>query len=549
MRLLTFIEKESHQSYRQIVVIAVVSGIANGLLLSIVNHAAARVAKGEDLTELFLLYMIAFVLFLYGQWYSFTQAVVVIEDAMFNIRIRLTHKIRQVELSFIESTASHDLYSRLTQNNAIMSQAIPQITSAVQVGMLLVFSLLYLGYLSPISFVIAALAIVVGISLFISESKTIKADLLQVKHKEAGYFTLITHLIDGFKEIRLSQAKNDAILSHISQASKEAQHIRVEAGRQEVKMWGFGRIFIYTLMPVLIFIIPSFIHENPSDIYKITATLLFMAGPINLLANALPMFNRVDLAIHDLTQLETEMDAAIAPESTAIQNSCFDFDDLHLTDISFSYPSKNDDLVFSVGPFEGTLHRGELLFIIGGNGSGKSTFLKLLTGLYYPSTGAIHVGTALVKHGNYQAYRELFTTVYTDFHLFDKIYGVNNLQAEDVTYWLEKMHLQHKVKYQDGGFTSTSLSTGQRKRLALIAALLEDKPILILDEFAADQDPSFRKYFYEVLLLELKALGKTIIAVTHDDHYFHVADRVLKMDEGKLLPYDTLHDFHPPVTP
>jgi putative ATP-binding cassette transporter len=549
MRLLSFIEKESHQSYRQIVVLAVVSGIANGLLLSIVNHTATRVAKGEDLTELFLLYLITFVLFLYTQWFSFTQAVVAIEDAMFNIRIRLTHKIRQVELSFIENTASHDLYARLTQNNGVMSQAIPQITSAVQVGMLLVFSLLYLGYLSPVSFVVAALFVVAGISLFISEFKAIKENLVQVKNKEASYFALITHLIDGFKEIRLSQAKNDAILNHINQASREAQHIMVEAGRQEVKMWGFGRISIYTLMPVVIFIIPSFIHENAADIYKITATLLFMASPINALANALPLFNRVDLAIHDLTQLEAEMDGAIAPESNAVQHACFDFDDILLNDISFNYPNKGDDVAFSVGPFKDRLRRGELLFIIGGNGSGKSTFLKLLTGLYYPSAGTIHVGTELVKHGNYQAYRELFTTVYTDFHLFDKIYGVNDLQPSDVAYWLEKMHLQHKVKYQDGGFTSTSLSTGQRKRLALIAALLEDKPVLILDEFAADQDPGFRKYFYEILLMELKAMGKTIIAVTHDDHYFHVADRVLKMDEGKLLPYDAPHNARPSANP
>jgi putative ATP-binding cassette transporter len=255
------------------------------------------------------------------------------------------------------------------------------------------------------------------------------------------------------------------------------------------------------------------------------------------------------LALHALTHLEAELDTAIAPDSDASHSGSFDFDDIVLDGISFSYPSKNNDGVFSVGPFKDTLRKGELLFIIGGNGSGKSTFLKLLTGLYYPSAGGIHVGTKQVDHTNYQAYRELFTTVYTDFHLFDKIYGVADLQQADVEYWLEKMHLQHKVSYQDGGFTSTSLSTGQRKRLALIAALLENKPVLVLDEFAADQDPGFRKYFYEILLMELKATGKTIIAVTHDDHYFHVADRVLKMDEGLMSPYDKPHNVHPSANP
>ncbi len=534
MKLLTFIEKESRESYHQIIMMATVSGIANGLLLSIVNHAAAKVAKGEDLTQFFLLYMFAFVLFLYGQWFSFAQAVVAIEDAIYNIRIRLTNKIRQVELPFIESIGSHNLYSRLTQNNAIMSQAIPQITSAVQVGILLIFSLLYLGYISPVSFVISILAVAASIALFLSESKAVKDELQVVINKEAGYFGLITHLIEGFKEIRLSQAKNDAILKHITSASQETKDIRIEVGRQEVRMWGFGRIFIYALMPVLIFIIPSFYYENATDIFKISATLLFMAGPINILVNALPMFNRVHLAINDLTLLEEEMDAAIPHEPSDSRQTSFDFHEIALNDIFFTYPGKNNEATFSAGPFRETVYKGELLFIIGGNGSGKSTFLKLLTGLYYPTEGHIQVGADFVKHDNYQAYRELFTTVFTDFHLFDKIYGIKDLDKSDVDHWLEKMHMQHKVNYQNGGFTSTSLSTGQRKRLALIAAILERKPILILDEFAADQDPGFRKYFYETILMELKAMGMTVIAVTHDDHYFHVADRVLKMDEGKL---------------
>ncbi|SJM91307.1 Cyclic peptide transporter [Crenothrix polyspora] len=538
MRLLTFIAKESRESYHRIILMATVSGLANGLLLAIVNHAAAKVAKGEDLTQFFLLYMIAFVLFLYGQWFSFAQAVVAIEDAIYNIRIRLTNKIRRVELPFIESIGSHSLYSRLTQNNAIMSQAIPQITSAVQVGILLVFSLLYLGYISPVSFVISILAVTGSIALFLSESRAIKDELQVVASKEAGYFALITHLIEGFKEIRLSQAKNDAILQHITNASQDTKNIRIEVGRQEVKMWGFGRIFIYALMPVLIFIIPSFHYENAADIFKISATLLFMAGPINILVNALPMFNRANIAINDLTFLEEEMDAAIPHEPADTRPVSFNFHKITLEGLCFTYPGKSNEALFSAGPFQETVHEGELLFIIGGNGSGKSTFLKLLTGLYYPTQGTIQVGTDRVDPANYQAYRELFTTVFTDFHLFDKIYGIKNLAKADVDYWLEKMHMQHKVKYQDGGFTSTSLSTGQRKRLALIAAILEEKPILILDEFAADQDPGFRKYFYETLLIELKTMGMTVIAVTHDDHYFHVADRVLKMDEGRMAAYE-----------
>lgn len=550
MKLLSFIEKESRESCQQIILMAIISGIANGLLLSIVNHATAKVAKGEDLTQFFLLYLIAFALFLYGQWFSFAQAVVAIEDALYTIRIRLTNKIRQVELVFIESVGSHDLYARLTQNNAILSQAIPQITSAVQVSILLVFSLLYLGYLSPVSFVVALLAVASGIVLFLSESKSVKQALNRVASKESGYFGLISHLLDGFKEIRLSRDKNDAILKHITQASQEAKDIRIVAGRQEVKMWGFGRIFIYALMPILIFIIPTFnhdiTHENATDIFKISTTLLFMAGPINMLVNALPMFNRVEWIINELMALEAEMDAAMTEEPPHARREPFDFHTITLNDICFTYPNQNNDAAFSVGPFRETIRSGELLFIIGGNGSGKSTFLKLLTGLYPPTTGTLQVDAALVDRNNHQAYRELFATVFTDFHLFDKLYGLNPPDTKKVDDWLEKMHMRHKVGYHNGGFTSTHLSTGQRKRLALIASILEEKPILILDEFAADQDPGFRQYFYETLLMELKAMGKTVVAVTHDDHYFHIADRILKMDEGRIATYTRRDEIQTP---
>ena len=229
------------------------------------------------------------------------------------------------------------------------------------------------------------------------------------------------------------------------------------------------------------------------------------------------------------------MDNAIV-RSQVISTSTASFKDFNILSIDkmqFSYSSTNG-AAFGVGPFNEKIQRGELLFVIGGNGSGKSTFLKLLTGLYYPQEGGLSVDDTLIEAGNYAAYRSLFSIIFTDFHLFDKFYGVPDVDAQTVNEWLEKMQMQHKVEYKNGGFTSTNLSTGQRKRLAFIAAMLEDRPILVMDEFAADQDPQFRQYFYETLLGEVKSMGKTIIAVTHDDHYFHVADRVWKMDEGRI---------------
>ncbi|SEB12883.1 putative ATP-binding cassette transporter [Thiothrix caldifontis] len=535
MPLMRFIERENRSSYWQVLLIATVSGIANSLLLGIINHAAEAVTQNADLTQYFLLYITAFVLFLYGQWYAFGQAIQMVEEAIFNTRSRLTRKVQQVELAFIETQGSNELYSRLTQSDTLISQSIPQIIGAFQMFALMVFSLLYLGYVSVASFVITLLAIGLGVVYFLMQSQAIRAALHTVKQKEESYFASISHLVNGFKEIKVNEQKAKDLLKGITSASHDAQLIKYEVGKLEATIWGFGRLFIYALLPIMVFILPNLLHEQTQDIFKIVATLLFLTGSVTALVNIIPILNRVNLAVEDVFALETTMDNAIAHSQVIAANTVNfqDFNTLSIDCMQFSYPSTTG-AAFGVGPFNEKIQRGELLFIIGGNGSGKSTFLKLLTGLYYPQTGGLSVDDTPIDVGTYAAYRRLFSIIFTDFHLFDKFYGVPDVDVQKVNEWLEKMQMQHKVEYKNGGFTSTNLSTGQRKRLAFIAAMLEDRPILVMDEFAADQDPQFRQYFYETLLGEVKSMGKTIIAVTHDDHYFHVADRVWKMDEGRI---------------
>lgn len=535
MPLMRFIERENRRSYWQVLLIATVSGIANSLLLGIINHAAEAVTQNADLTQYFLLYITAFVLFLYGQWYAFGQAIQMVEEAIFNTRSRLTRKVQQVELAFIETQGSNELYSRLTQSDTLISQSIPQIIGAFQMFALMVFSLLYLGYVSVASFVITLLAIGLGVVYFLMQSQAIRAALHTVKQKEESYFASISHLVNGFKEIKVNEQKAKDLLKGITSASHDVQLIKYEVGKLEATIWGFGRLFIYALLPIMVFILPNLLHEQTQDIFKIVATLLFLTGSVTALVNIIPILNRVNLAVEDVFALETTMDNAIAHSQVIAANTVNfqDFNTLSIDCMQFSYPSTTG-AAFGVGPFNEKIQRGELLFIIGGNGSGKSTFLKLLTGLYYPQTGGLSVDDTPIDVGTYAAYRRLFSIIFTDFHLFDKFYGVPDVDVQKVNEWLEKMQMQHKVEYKNGGFTSTNLSTGQRKRLAFIAAMLEDRPILVMDEFAADQDPQFRQYFYETLLGEVKSMGKTIIAVTHDDHYFHVADRVWKMDEGRI---------------
>jgi putative ATP-binding cassette transporter len=538
MRLLRFLERESSESYKGILFFTIISGLANTLLLTVINHAADRVAANSPLTQYFVIYLIAFVLFMYTQWFAFGRAIRAIEEALRSLRIRLTDKIRTVDLLFIEgNTERGDIYTRLTQENALMSQAVPQLTAAAQAALLALFSALYLGTISPLALVIFFVFIVISTGYFMSQNATVRASLARVVESEGRYFNSLSHLIEGFKEIKVNQRKNDDIFEEIRLSSRRAEATKVDVGHVEMKIWGFGKNAVYVLLPLFVFILPDIEDEYAADVYKTSATLLFISGPITLLIATLPLLNRINVFLDGIFDLEAELDRQIHGRTAPGEARLPAFRRIRLEQVHFRYPARNGQTPFTAGPFDVEVQAGEILFIVGGNGSGKSTFLKVLTGLYQPQTGRLSYNGQPIDDENYQAYRESFSIIFTDFHLFGRIYGIPDLDPQDVDHWLKKMRVEHKTAFRDGEFTNINLSTGQRKRLAFIAAILEQRPILVLDEFAADQDPGFRRYFYETLLPELKAMGKTIIAVSHDDHYFHVADRVLKMDLGRISEY------------
>jgi putative ATP-binding cassette transporter len=224
-------------------------------------------------------------------------------------------------------------------------------------------------------------------------------------------------------------------------------------------------------------------------------------------------------------------------------NERITFDDLKLENISFRYHNNNDK--FIIGPINLTVKRGELLFIAGGNGTGKTTLLKIITGLYLPSEGKILINGNILNLENYQSYREMFSTIFTDFHVFNKLYGVTDLNQNKLSAMMSDLKLDNKTSIKDGSFNSSNLSRGQKKRFAYIISYLDNRQIYVFDEFAADQDPAFKKYFYYTILPGLKAEGKTVIAVTHDDNYFDACDRLIKMDYGKIIECD---EFDEPVS-
>lgn len=308
MKLIKFIEQETKEPYRQVLLIAVISGMANSLLVGIVNHAAEAVSNHEDLTQYFLLYIITFSLFVYGQWYVFKNATHIVENAIFQVRLRIRNKLQCLSVDYTKATESHALYQRFSRSDGLISQFAPMITSSFQLFVLTLFSLLYLVHISPISFILVITILLGYIFYFIREYPSIFSLLLQLREKEfihANIFSDSLGLNNSDNSLP-SIEKNKSEL--VGELLIKIQKLNIKIKDKELRLLVFGRFFIYATLAILLFIIPSFDYEYSNNILKVSATLLFLAGPITMIINIIPIISRVEVAIGELLLVESEID-------------------------------------------------------------------------------------------------------------------------------------------------------------------------------------------------------------------------------------------------
>ena len=544
-RLLDFIDQEAVSDYprQTLIIFSILTGIVNGLLLAVINHGAGKSYDFSPSSSIQLYYLALFTILLclvvYTKKYTLEKAAVLVEAVLYSVRMRISDRIRHTELSFIEETGRGEIYNRLAKDTLLISQCAPSIFVSLQAAIMLTFTMVYIAWLTPMGFLLTIIAIALGGWVFILKRDLIENDLDVADQQEVFFFEAFNNTLDGFKEIKLNREKSNDLLEHQDKIAVKVKVLKTRASLQSVFVMLFSEVFFYILIATVLFVWPYFKATDPVTVIKLTTSILFMMGPLNLLFGSLPLFMKAEIAVNNLYRLEKKIEAASqgfeAGEPSKHKSITFEY--ASFRDVRFEYVDKGGVVQFKVGPINLDLRFGETVFIVGGNGSGKSTLLKLLTGLYYPYSGEIIVNGEVLDQDVYADYRELFATIFTDFHLFDRLYGVRNVDNAKVKSLIQEMGLANKTQFEDNAFTNTDLSTGQRKRLAYIVTVLEDKQIYIFDELAADQDPNFRKYFYEVLLPRLKQQGKTVIAVTHDDKYFATADRILKMDEGQLSEY------------
>ena len=540
MNFLELIKVESEAIMNRIMIYATISGLANASLLAIINAAAGSVSYNELNFRYLLMFIVALAINILTQRYLFDKSSSIIEQIVHGIRVRLTGKIRRAELVDLDAIGKAEIYNRMTQQTSEISQSAGVIIAALQSAIMVSFSVLYLATLSLWAFALTILIVVIGISIYLSKEKFIIQFIHKTNASEVKLLTSITHLLDGFKEVKLSKDRSNDLANHISSVASEVRGHRVQTERLYNWNYIFAQSFFYVLVAVMVFILPRFIEVYADSVTEIAAVILFIIGPLSTVVSGFPAYTKANIAVLDINDLEMNLDHLNGRPhlfNETVQKHIAAFNTVSLKSVEFSYYDVQKDALFKTGPIELTLKKGETLFIVGGNGSGKSTLLKLLTGLYTPEKGKIDVDNTIISPENVQEYRELFYAIFSDFHLFDRLYGIKDWSDDEIFSLIKEFQLEDKTSFKDGVFTNLNLSTGQKKRIAMIVALLENRPICVFDEWAADQDPEFRRYFYYELIPKLKQTGKTIIIVSHDDQYFNTADRIMKMDYGQLSAY------------
>lgn len=519
-----------------VTIIGTISAIANAGLLAIIN-SAAKLTQDSELNYNFLaLYIVVFLIFFLAKKFTILEASREIEKILKDIRSRISYKIKSSELLTIEKIDSAKIFMRLTRDTTLISQASIEILATMQSTLMVFFALIYILIISPAMFITIVGAIALTLLLYSIFSKEAQKELAKGGAMEEEFFNSLESTLDGFKELKINSGKRDFIYNRHIGILEQLYTLRTGLSERFTAIMMFAETFLYILLGTIVFVVPHLIFEDTTTIIQVTAAMLFIIGPIDNALYIFPMVSSINRSIKNIYKLEESLNHQILENTQVNQKYDYfkEFKTLELRGVEFDYYNKEDEKLFGIGPVNITINRGETIFIVGGNGSGKSTMLKTLLCLYPASQGAIYLDNQAINEYNYQSYRDLFSIILSDFYLFKEFYDSDNIDLQYINELLNEMELSHKTQFVDGGFTNTDLSTGQRKRLAMIEALLEDKEIYIFDEWAADQDPKFRKYFYESIVPKLKEQGKTVIAVTHDKAYFKMCDRAFKMKDGKI---------------
>ncbi len=514
------------------------SGAATVALLATINEVLNR--PGGLAGGLLLTFIALCLGALVGRAASDMANNIVGQRLVAQVRKDLALKILAAPIDALERYRMHRLMPVLTQDVDMISDvafalAATMISLAVTLG-----CLGYLAWLSLPLFGLLVLAMLTGVAVQARAQAIGIAGFFESRDQEERLHKAYRGISEGAKELRMHRARRASVYAgQIEHTVDAIQNINRRAINIFVLASSFGSALFFLLIAMIL----GWAAWRPTDPVVLSGfvlVLLFVKGPMDQIVGAMPRMGRARVAFERIADLsarfatpEPHLHLDSPPSSTSLRHA------IELRGVSYAFDAPEGGQAFVLGPVDLRIGQSEIVFIVGDNGSGKTTLIKLLLGLYAPQQGELLLDGQVVTPQTRDDYRQLFTTVFADFYLFeDLVVGDEGRQQplpEAALPYLQRLEIAHKVSVKGGAFSTTDLSTGQRKRLALVHAYLEGRPVLVFDEWAADQDPSFRHLFYTELLPELRAKGHSLVVISHDDRYFHIADRVVVMKAGHVV--------------
>jgi putative pyoverdin transport system ATP-binding/permease protein len=542
LRLIVFLLRSSRKMMVWAVVAGALSGITGAAMIGVINSA---LAEQDGITAQMIGAFTA--LFLLSPLTRYVSEILLLRltlRSVYELRMRLSQRILQTPLRSLESLGPAKLLVALTDDITSISLALADLPAILINGTIVVGCFIYMGWLSPKLLLLSLVFLVAGAASYRLAMRWGLVRFRQAREMQDELFAHFRGMTEGAKELKLHAERRRAFLGLLDGTADRLRELLVGARTYFSIAANWGATLFFLVIGLLLFL-PQMSGETAEAKTGFTLILLFLRAPLQLILNMMTQIGQGTVALAKVEMLgltlPTERSEAGDPEPARPG-----WKRLELAGVRHAYEREGEERSFTLGPLDLALRPGELVFLVGGNGSGKTTFAKLLTGLYLPEAGEIRLNGEAVTEEGREHYRQHFAAVFSEFHLFDRLLGMEtpDLDARARGY-LSALHLAHKVKVTDGALSTTDLSRGQRKRLALLTAYLEDRPIYVFDEWAADQDPHFKEIFYRQLLPELKARGKTVLVISHDDRYFPVADRILRLEDGRLIADEAQRPYEP----